>query len=335
MAVLTIARNFNPAPQVVNMSVDNTLAQVIVTGYLVDPVTVSSIEEVNSGAWEWLPDDMVLISASDGDGWFTVSSDLESLVLYSTAGNGAVTLPVVANDFVVFDGTLGALKDLGFSASDPSKSKVVMAGSAVQVGYIAHFVDTAGTIDDTAGTVQNDGPIQSGKSGTQGALIAYAPTAASGFMELLPINAGGNFNSIISNSAIGQTSTYTLPDPANAAARFLVGATATPFVSGNFPVASGTGGLMVDSGVAAASLQSAANIKAATTGNIGGAGAGPISVAVAGATAASVVVATVEASSNPVSVIAATATGTGFDVTFSADPGAACTLNYILFIAAQ
>lgn len=81
--------------------------------------------------------------------------------------------------------------------------------------------------------------------------------------------------------------------------------------------------------------QESANIKSATTANIGGAGAGPISVVVSGLTAASIVVASVETSSNTVSVAKCDATATGFDITFTADPGATCTVNYIAFIAAQ
>lgn len=118
MAVISITRNFNPGPQVVNMTVDDDLADVVVTGYLVDPDILASIELVNSGPWEWLPDDMVLVGAADGDGWFTLSSDLESLELYSTAGNGAVTLPVGAGNLPMFDGTLGAMEDSGIAAAD-------------------------------------------------------------------------------------------------------------------------------------------------------------------------------------------------------------------------
>lgn len=81
--------------------------------------------------------------------------------------------------------------------------------------------------------------------------------------------------------------------------------------------------------------QTAANIKAGTTGNIGGAGAGPIVVTVAGLTTSSVVVADIASSSNPASVIKCIA-GTGnFSITFSADPGASCIINYVAFIAAQ
>lgn len=81
--------------------------------------------------------------------------------------------------------------------------------------------------------------------------------------------------------------------------------------------------------------QEAANIKAATTGNIGGAGAGPIVVPVTGLTAASIVVASIATSSNAVAVAKAVAGSDNFSVTFSADPGATCTLNYVAFIAAQ
>jgi len=99
--------------------------------------------------------------------------------------------------------------------------------------------------------------------------------------------------------------------------------------------AADTAGSLSDSGIVASSLQVAANIKANRTANIGGAGAGPISVVVAGLTAASVVTASIQASSNPVEVQKVTATATGFDILFSGDPGATCTVNYVAFIAAQ
>lgn len=108
-----------------------------------------------------------------------------------------------------------------------------------------------------------------------------------------------------------------------------------PVVSGNLPSFNGTSGQIQDSGIAPSALQTTASIKAASTASIGGAGAGPIVVPVAGLTAASVVVATVESSTNPVSVIACTAGAGNFSVTFSADPGASCLLNYIAFITPQ
>src|ERR1700761_6188764 len=164
MAITQIRRDFNDEPNIVRILADNTLAEVATAGYLTEQIP--TLTEINSGTWTWEASDMVLVYASDGLQLFTLSSDFTTLEVYSTAGNGAVTLPVVDEDFVVFDGTLGALKDAGFSASDPTKTKVVMAGSAVVINNIAHFVDTAGTIDDTAAAVTNMGNIYAGASGT-------------------------------------------------------------------------------------------------------------------------------------------------------------------------
>jgi hypothetical protein len=134
---------------------------------------------------------------------------------------------------------------------------------------------------------------------------------------------------------MAQSTTFTVSDPANAAARYLIGATNTPFTNGNFPVASGTGGLMVDSGLAAANIQNRTNIIAAQSADIGGAGAGPINIVNASVTAASVIVATISTSTNTVSVAKVTPGAGSFDILFDADPGAACVVSYVIFVAAQ
>ena len=222
MAITAITRDQGINVSLVRLSSSDTLATVAGAGYLT--AQLPNTTALNNGVFEWLSTDAVLVDASDGHGLFQfVNSNFTTLVGFPS-GNGDVTLPVVANDFVMFDGSLGGLYDLGFSASDPSKTKVVMAGSAVQTGYLAHFVDTSGTVDDTAGAVINAGTIQSGLSGTAGGFIAYPATAANGFLELLAVNAGAAFNTIISNSVMGQTSTISIPDPGASTATFLLSA---------------------------------------------------------------------------------------------------------------
>lgn len=110
---------------------------------------------------------------------------------------------------------------------------------------------------------------------------------------------------------------------------------AATVVVGRVVTFSATTGTIQDSGTLLSALQLSANIKAARTANIGGAGAGPISVAVAGLTAASIVTASIQASSNAAAVQKVTATSSGFDILFSADPGATCTVNYVAFVVAQ
>lgn len=210
MAVTAISRYWSEAPNLVAMVSSDTLATIAGAGYLT--AQADNIAAINNGVWVWQASDMVLVFASDGLALFTLNTALTTLVLYSTAGNGAVTLPVVSGNFTVFDGTLGALKDGGFSPSDATKTKVVMAGSAVVVGSIAKFSDTAGTVDDTAGAAVNLGNISAGASGTAGTLISFPATATNGSLILAAINAGGAFNTTISNSVMGQSTVYSLPD---------------------------------------------------------------------------------------------------------------------------
>lgn len=151
-------------------------------------------------------------------GVFTVSiSNSGVITLVSWANPGDVLLPVVANRVAQFNGTTGQIYDGTAPAS-------------------------------------HAGSFQAGLSGTAGTFISFPATAASGSFVFAGVANTGDTITTLSNVAMGQASVVSIPDPANALGRLLIGATATPFVSGNFPVASGTAGLMVDSGVAAAQL---------------------------------------------------------------------------------
>lgn len=77
------------------------------------------------------------------------------------------------------------------------------------------------------------------------------------------------------------------------------------------------------------------NIIAGKTADIGGGGAGAITVAVSRLTASSVVVATIESSTNTVAVAKVVAGAGEFDITFDGDPGAACVVNYVAFVVPQ
>lgn len=133
------------------------------------------------------------------------------------------------------------------------------------------------------------------------------------------------------NSGLGTAAAKAASDNAEPSVASVSGAT----VIGNLAEFSDVAGTVTDSGVATADVQLNTNIIADRTADIGGGGAGPISVAVAGLTAASIVNANINTSTNTVSVAKVTATATGFDILFDGDPGAACEVNYIAFIAAQ
>ncbi len=284
-------------PSMIRIETNNTLAEVTATGFL-DHMFAENVP-LQNGMMALVSTKPTPNSPITQSSWLDVVFSSSHWSLTPTAvAPGSITLPTIAN-------------------------------------HMAVFTDTVGTLAEDTSVAINGGNIQAGLSGTAGYLASFPATLAKGSFRVTAVANTGDTLVTLSNVAHGQASVYSIPDCGNAVGRVLVGATATPFTTAHLLASSGTGGLVGDSGIATAAVQLSANIKAATTANIGGAGAGPITVTVAGLTAASVVVATIESSSNAVSVLHATA-GTGnFDVTFSGDPGASCLLNYVSFIAAQ
>ncbi len=171
-----------------------------------------------------------------------------------TAAEGELILAAVNNATGNFNTTIS-------NAAAVAQSQVISIpdSGATTANFI--LSKSGATQHITSSGLQVDaGTLAAGIStgGTAGGLSLFPATASNGSFVLTPVGNAGNFAATVSPiSTLGQASIYTLPDPANAAAQFMVGATATPFVSGNFPKASGTAGLMVDSGITAASVSGA------------------------------------------------------------------------------
>lgn len=96
----------------------------------------------------------------------------------------------------------------------------------------------------------------------------------------------------------------------------------------------GTSGQIEDSGVPASAVQLKANIIAARSATFAGGGT-TFNIAVTGLTANSIAVANIHASTNNVRISKVTCSTDQIAITFSADPGAATTVNYVAFIVAQ
>ncbi len=224
MSVTAIQRDLTLTPCIVRLTASDTLAQVAAANYLT--AQADNIEALNSGVFDWQVGDIVAVAASDGSEFFRFDGDDFTTLIQMPGGNGEVTLPVVSGDFTVFDGTLGALKDLGYLPSDAAKTRVVMAGSAVVANHIAKFVDTTGTVDDTAGAAINSGNIQAGLSGTAGTLGSFPSAATSGELLVAAVtNSSGNFNTTVSNAAaVGQSQVVSIPDSGASTANFLLDA---------------------------------------------------------------------------------------------------------------
>ena len=224
---------------------------------------------------------------------------------------GNVLLPVVDGHFATFNGTSGQIEDAGYLPSDDSLTNVVMQDSASVIGNIPRYKDVEGTIED-GGYVASDATLTNVVMQDSASVIGNIPR----YKDVNGTLEDGGY--LASDDTL---TNVVMQDSAS--------------VIANLPQYVDVNGTIEDSGVAVADVQLNTNIIAARTADIGGGGAGPISVAVAGLTANSIVTGSIQASTNAVEIQKMTATATGFDVLFSADPGAACTVNYVAFIAAQ
>jgi len=218
-----------------------------------------------------------------------------TLNIWENPGN--VLLPVVSNDFAVFNGTSGQIKDAGYLPSDATKTRVVMAGSSTTIGLMAKFVDITGTIDDTAGAVSNLGDIYAGASATAGVLRSYPATITSGYLGITGVANAGNFGIQISNASHAQATVYTFND---------IGA-----ATGGIPVATAPFIMKQVAGAAAAG------------------GAAAQSFTDAFCTSASNVIGNWNTQANAASVLKIVPGNGSFVVTSSADAGVG-TFNYII-----
>ena len=284
-------------PRTTQMVTTDNLATITTAGYL------NKQGQVLQG-FNVQPTDVIFVnfsysvaSNSGTFGIFLPSISNGIITLTSWANPSDVLLPVVAGDFANFNGTTGQISDQGYLPSDATKTAVVMANGAVILNHIGTFKDTAGTIGNDAATAINGGNLQAGLSGTAGTLASFPGTAANGSLVLAAVNAGGAFNTTISNGTMGQSTVYTMGD-----------------------IGASTGGLVV---------ATSAILMKAVAGAAAAGGAAAQSFSDAFCSSGSNVVGNWNTQANPVSVLKIVPGNGSFVVTSSGDAGVG-TFNYII-----
>ncbi len=119
--------------------------------------------------------------------------------------------------------------------ADPSAGGVSFSGAASTANAIPVFSNTSGDIKaaSTASTfgqaltvagalASTSGNITSGSAGDAGTFISFPATASNGTLIVAAVNAGGVFNTTLSNSTMGQSSVLSFPDPGAATANVLL-----------------------------------------------------------------------------------------------------------------
>jgi len=194
--------------------------------------------------------------------------------------------------------------------ADPSAAGVSFSGGPSVANALAVFSDTAGNIKPASTTTtlgqpltvagpitSSTGNITSGSSGDAGTFISFPATAANGTLILAAANAGGAFNTTLSNGTMAQSTVYTIGD---------IGA-----ATGGIPVATGAVRMKMVADAAAAGGSATQNIVDAFC------------------TAASVVLAVWQTQTTP-AVIQRVVPGAGsFDIISDVDAGVG-TVNYVI-----
>lgn len=195
--------------------------------------------------------------------------------------------------------------------SNVAVGAVTFSGGASTANALAVFSDTAGNLKAqtttatlgfgltaaTGNITASTGNFIAGSSGNAGGLTMFPPTAANGTFILAPVNAGGAFNTTISNGVMGQSTVYTIPD-----------------------IGAATGDIVVST--AAVRMKSVAGAAAA-----GGAAAQSFTDAFC--TSGSNVIGNWNTQTNPASVLKIVPGNGSFVVTSSADAGVG-TFNYVI-----
>ncbi|OGT30408.1 MAG: hypothetical protein A3E87_01610 [Gammaproteobacteria bacterium RIFCSPHIGHO2_12_FULL_35_23] len=228
-------------PRLISIQTTDSFATITTTGWL---------NQFKQEGFSFYADDLAKCSygASNDSDIFKVSISGSDISLVANSGN--VVLPVVSGNFAVFTGTEGSLDDLGYSPTNAAKTKVVMASAAVIANHIAVFSDTAGTVNDDAATAINGGSLQAGLSGTAGSVISFPATALKGSLAVTAVANTGDTVTTISNAAMGQTSTISIPDPGAATSNFVLtsSAASTQSISTGINITGGANNLQVVAG---------------------------------------------------------------------------------------
>jgi autotransporter family porin len=119
----------------------------------------------------------------------------------------------------------------------------------------AHNLSLSAGNFTASGTINTFNSMRIGSSATpsgDATLYIFSPTANLGALIINSANNAGNYGISITNASFGQASTLTLQDPGASSANFALAPSA--LVNGNLIEASGTLGLIADSGIAASSV---------------------------------------------------------------------------------
>jgi hypothetical protein len=195
-----------------------------------------------------------------------LAATINNVTTVASAGD-SVKLPASAGGLAITIMNNGASSMQVFGAgTDTIDSVATATGVSQGIGVITTYYCTA------AGNWLTGANLQAGASGVAGKLTIFPATAANGTFVLQALNNASNFAATLTNAAIGQATTYTLPDPVNATATIALTLGVNGTEGANAVTASGLDGVITTSSLNTAGGASYAitwtNTKIASTSKV-------------------------------------------------------------------
>lgn len=151
------------------------------------------------------------------------------------------SIDVTNTDGTVSNVSLQELAAIDFgTAGTAVANKAVILGASKEIATI-----TSATITTLTGTTANVPTMNAGASGTAGSVNVFPTTAANGKIIIQAADAGGAFNTVITNGTMAATRTLTIQDPlgnANIVTSIGIGAVQTTRCTTQFDAVTGTTG---------------------------------------------------------------------------------------------
>lgn len=172
----------------------------------------------------------------------------------STLAKGSLHVAAVASSgdtvTTISNASMAAARTIVIPDSGQTSTNFLLTdNAATQTIATGSLALTVGNVTATAGN------LQAGSSGHAGTVSSFPATGSKGHLALVGVANTGDTVTTISNAAMAQASVISIPDPAGATADFVIAPAA--LVNGNLVQASGTAGLVADSGFSGASVSGA------------------------------------------------------------------------------
>ena len=138
---------------------------------------------------------------------------------------GQVVTTVAATDRILIQQKQTSGPNSGqYLPREVTYANLISGGGGALTGNSVAITTAQGDLDTSTALLYTAGVLTVGFTAIPGSVVILPTTAANGSLRFIATNNASNFQSTLTNAAVGQATTYTLPDPGAATANIILSA---------------------------------------------------------------------------------------------------------------